>query len=149
MFLDLPDDDGSTVKTLAIKTIYADRIRQKTKTWELRTYSPNVKPGGWLALYESSPTKAIQTVVQIGRTFKLDPDDAWFFYSDQFGIDFDDYFLYYRKRTFAFGMEIVDVRSFDPVPLHILREECNFSVPQMCMTLRSIHQSIYNSIYNQ
>ena len=147
MFLDLPDDDGEVVKTLSIKTMYADLIREGTKTWELRTYAPGVKPNGWLALYESSPTQAIQTICQIGRTFKLSPDDAWELWSDQFGIDFDAYFLYYRKREFAYGMEIINVRNIDPIPLHELREQNNFAVPQMCMKLKSIHKRIYNGIH--
>ena len=146
MFIDMPEDDGEIIKALSIKTFYADQIRDRTKTWELRTYCPGVKPKGWLALYESSPTQAIQTVLQIGRTFKLHPDEAWELYSDSFGINIDDYFLYYRKREFAFGMEIIDVRSFEPISLHELRKENDFKVPQMCMALKSIHKRIYCGI---
>ena len=134
--------DSAILRALSIKTIYADKIRERSKLWELRTYSPNVAPGGWIALYESRPTQAIQTIIQIGHTFKLDPDDAWERYEDQLGIEFEDYFSYFRKRKYAFGMEIQDVRSFDPVSLATLRRESDFVVPQMCMPLKSIHKRI-------
>ena len=142
MFLDYSLSDTSSLRALSIKTIYADKIRDRSKLWELRTYSPKVASNGWIALYESRPTQAIQTIIQIGRTFKLHPDDAWQQYEDQLGIEFEDYFSYFRKRKFAFGMEIQDVRSFDPVPLEILRRETNFVIPQMCMPLKSIHKRI-------
>lgn len=143
MFLDLPSSDTTILRALSIKTIYADKIRDRSKLWELRTYCTNVRCGGWIALYESRPTQAIQTIIQVGRTFKLHPDEAWFLYEDQLGIDFDDFFCYFRKRQFAYGMEIQDVRSFDPVPLATLRRENNFVIPQMCMPLKSIHKRIF------
>ena len=146
MWIDMPDDDGEIIKSLSIKTIYADQIRDRTKTFELRTYCPGVKPKGWLALYESSPTKAIQTVLQVGRTFKLHPDEAWELYSDRFGISCDDYFLYFRKREYAFGMEIINVRSFEPIPLSELREIEDFRIPQMCMAMKSPHKRICSGI---
>jgi predicted transcriptional regulator len=121
MFLDLPPAESSILRALSIKTVYADKIRERSKLWELRTYSPNVPQGEWIALYESRPTQAIQTIVQIGRTFKLHPDDAWQQYEPHLGIEFEDFFLYFRKRKFAFGLEIQDVRSFDPISLASLR----------------------------
>lgn len=142
MFLDLTSADSTTLRALSIKTVYADKIRERSKLWELRTYSPNVAPGNWIALYESRPTQAIQTIIQVGKTFKLDPDVAWEQYEDHLGIEFEDYFSYFRKRKYAFGMEIQDVRSFEPVPLATLRRESNFVVPQMCMPLKSIHKRI-------
>ena len=147
MFLDLPEDDGKIVKSIAIKTIFADQIRDRTKTFELRTYSPGVKQNGWCAIYEPRPAALIQSVMQIGNTFKLSPDEAWEKYSDYFGIDFDSYFLYFRKREFAFGMEIKQVRSFTPIPLHELREDPNFRIPQMCMTMKSMHKRIHYGIH--
>ena len=145
VFLDLPPDDGSRYKVLSIKEEYASKIRARTKKWELRTYAPGVKPGGWLALYESRPVQAISTAVQIGRTFKLHPDDAWAEFSDSMGVEFEFFFSYYRKKEFAFGMEVVDVKEFEPMPLAELRQSSGFAVPQMCMYLpstSSIHKRI-------
>lgn len=142
LFLDLSSSDPTILRALSIKTLYADKIRERSKLWELRTYSVNVPPGGWIALYESRPTQAIQTIIQIGRIFKLHPDDAWQQYEDQLGIEFENFFCYFRKRKFAYGMEIQDVRSFDPVSLATLRRESDFVIPQMCMPLKSIHKRI-------
>jgi predicted transcriptional regulator len=137
-----PGNNGAA-RALSIKTIYADKIRDGSKIFELRTYCPNILPGNWCALYESSPTQHMRTVFQAGETFKLSPDEAWELYEPQFGIDFDSYFTYFRKRKFAYGVHIIDVRSFEPISLFELRDKHNFSVPQGCYFLRdSIHKRI-------
>lgn len=143
MFLDLPDCENSPARILSIKTIYADKIRDGTKTFELRTYCPNILPGAWCALYESSPTQHIQTAFQAGRTFQLSPDEAWTLFEDKFGIDFDSFFTYFRKRKFAYGVEINHVRSFEPISLSDLRSQHFFVVPQGCNYLK---KSIANHI---
>jgi predicted transcriptional regulator len=138
----MPSEDHPA-RILSIKTIYADRIRDGSKTFELRTYCPNILPGAWCALYESSPTQLIRTAFRAGATFKLPPDDAWAEHEQSFGIDFDSYFSYFRKRKFAYGVEITDVRSFEPISLSKLRTDHNFSIPQGCYFLRgSILQQI-------
>jgi len=136
MFIDLPSCENPPAKVLSIKTIYADKIRDGSKTFELRTYCPNILPGAWCALYESSPTQLIQTAFQAGRTFQLSPDDAWAALEDKFGIDFDSFFTYFRKRKFAYGVEILRVRSFDPLSLDNLRSQHGFIVPQGCNYLK-------------
>jgi predicted transcriptional regulator len=141
VFLDLPPDTGA-IRALSIKTVYADKIRDGTKLFELRTYCPNILPGGWCVLYESSPTQHIQTAFKAGRTFQLSPDETWQIYSDYLGIDFDSFFTYFRKRKFAYGVEINYVHSFDPVPLSELRSTHSFSPPQGCQYLK-------NSIYKR
>ena len=136
-------------RTLSIKTIYADKIRDGTKTFELRTYSPNILPGNWCALYESSPTRHMRTAFMAGETFKLSPDEAWELHEPQFGIDFESYFTYFRNRKFAYGVQIVDVRSFEPIPLCELRDKHGFNVPQGCYFLRdSIHKQIQAELQN-
>jgi len=145
LFLDLSPQLDDDVKSLAIKSVYADRIRERSKTFELRTYSPGILPGSWCALYETAPTKAIQTVFKAGRTFKLTPNKAWELYSANFGIDFDSYFSYFRRRAWAYGVEIADVRSFKAVSLHELRESPGFTVPQICQKLKTRHQRILSA----
>jgi predicted transcriptional regulator len=143
MFLDLPPSKDDTIRSLSIKTIYADKIRDGSKTFELRTYCPGILPDGWCMLYESRPSQHIQTVFRAGRTFQLTPNDAWQFFEPHLGIDFDSFFTYFRKKKFAYGVEIEEVRSFDPIPLHQLREQHNFVVPQGCHYLKgSIHEQI-------
>lgn len=134
--------DDSKIKVLSIKTVYADQIRAGTKTFELRTYDPKIPQDRWLALYESSPTQAIQSVLKIGRTFKMNPEDAWHEFSDKFGIEAEDYFLYFRKREWAYGLEVKEVKNIEPLKLQYLREETGFAVPQMCMWLRNPHKTI-------
>jgi len=147
VFLDLPTTESDTIRALSIKTIYADKIRERSKTFELRTYCPNILPGGWCVLYEGYPTQHIQTVFKAGRTFKLPPNDAWQIYEPYFGIDFDSFFTYFRKRKFAYGVEIEDVISFDPIPLAELRFEHNFNVPQGCQYLKgSFHKRILDIV---
>ena len=143
LFLNLPTSiNNDEIKSLAIKPIFADRIRDRSKTFELRTYPPGILPGSWVALYESAPTKAIQTIFKAGRTFRLTPNDAWEMYSEEFGIDFDSYFGYFRRRAWAYGVEVKDVRSFEPISLSELRTSGDFNVPQMCQRLKSTHKRI-------
>lgn len=90
------------------------------------------------------PTQHIQSVFQAGDTFELSPDEAWLLHEDKFGIDFESFFSYFRKRKIAYGVEIVDVRSFEPLPLVKLRDEHSFSPPQKYSFLRqSIHDLIF------
>jgi predicted transcriptional regulator len=145
LFLDLSPQNNEDIKSLAIKSVYADRIREKSKTFELRTYPPGILPGSWCALYETAPTKAIQTVFKAGRTFKLTPNEAWEMHSTNFGIDFDSYFRYFRRRAWTYGVEIADVRSFEAVSLYELRESPGFTVPQMCQKLKTTHQRILSA----
>lgn len=154
MFLE-PDPlpyDPTKIKVLSIKTVYADQIRARTKKWELRTYNPKIPAGRWLALYESSPAQSIQSIMQVGRTFKMDPGEAWAEMGDTFGITAEDYFRYYRKREWAFGLEVADVRNVEPLKLHRLREENDFAVPQMCMFMKSppytIRQAVTDCSWN-
>ena len=143
LFLNLPTSiNNDEIKSLAIKPIFADRIRDRSKTFELRTYPPGILPGSWVALYESAPTKAIQTIFKAGRTFRLTPNDAWEMYADEFGIDFDSYFGYFRRRAWAYGVEVKEVRSFEPISLSELRTSGDFNVPQMCQRLKSTHKRI-------
>ena len=143
LFLNLPTSiNNDEIKSLAIKPIFADRIRDRSKTFELRTYPPGILPGSWVALYESAPTKAIQTIFKAGRTFRLTPNDAWEMYSEDFGIDFDSYFGYFRRRAWAYGVEVKEVRSFEPISLSELRTSGDFNVPQMCQRLKSTHKRI-------
>ena len=147
MFLDLPAHDSDIIRTLSIKTVYADRIRAQTKTIELRTYCPNILPGGWCVFYEGYPTQHIRTAFRAGRTFKLSPDDAWLNFEPHLGIDFYDFFRYFRKKDYAYGVEIAEVRSFEPMPLDYLRKQHKFTVPQGCQYLKdSIHKRISSII---
>ena len=146
VFLDLPLSDNDIIRTLSIHTVYADQIRDGTKTFELRTYCPNILPGGWCVLYEGRPEQLIRTAFKAGRTFKLPPDDAWQIYEPHFGIDFDSFFTYFRKRKFAYGVEIEQVHSFKPIPLHELRSTYNFTVPQGCQYLKGDFHKRINTI---
>jgi len=138
--------EAHKIKVLSIKTIYADQIRDRTKLWELRTYNPKIPDNRWLALYESAPKQSIESIIKVGRTFKMPPEEAWHKLGHTFGIEADDYFLYYRKRDWAFGLEVLDVKNIEPLKLHKLREECGFAVPQMCMFFRSPPESVRQAI---
>lgn len=133
------------LKALSIKTIYADKIRDGSKFFELRTYCPNIDEHSWCALYESQPSQCMQTIFKAGATFQLSPDEAWELYEPLLGIDFDSYFAYFRKRQFAYGVQIIDVRSFQPIYLSELRNKYDFAVPQGCYHLK---ESIYKRIMN-
>jgi hypothetical protein len=73
------------------------------------------------------------------------PNEAWEMHSTNFGIDFDSYFRYFRRRAWTYGVEIADVRSFEAVSLYELRESPGFTVPQMCQKLKTTHQRILSA----
>jgi len=126
----VPNSGLPNVRCLSIKPQYADRIKDGTKTIELRSYDPALMPEDWCIVYETHPTGHISFVFQVEYFWCMKPDLAWELFSNGFGIEFDDYFGYFHKKPYAYGLKIGQVNTFDPISLQELQETVDFSAPQ-------------------
>jgi predicted transcriptional regulator len=118
------------LKVFSIHTPYVDLIRQGIKKYELRSYSPGVKPGDWSIIYETSPSQHISTVFKVAGFWCLTPDLAWSRHGEHLGISHEKYQQYFNGKHSAFGVEIEMVRTFEPIPLSTLSGEFGFHPPQ-------------------
>ena len=126
----VPNCGLPNVRCLSIKPQYADRIKDGTKTIELRSYDPALMPEDWCIVYETNPTGHISFVFQVEYFWCMKPDLAWELFSNGFGIEFDDYFGYFHKKPYAYGLKIGQVNTFDPISYQELEETVGFSAPQ-------------------
>ena len=134
----VPNCGLPNVRCLSIKPQYADRIKDGTKTIELRSYDPALKPEDWCIVYETHPTGHISFVFQVEYFWCMKPDLAWELFSNQcgnglgsdLGVEFDDYFGYFHNKPYAYGLKIGQVNSFDPISYQELEETVGFSAPQ-------------------
>ncbi len=132
---------------LSIHTPYVDEIRAGRKKFELRKYRTGIQPGDWVAAYETLPTGAVSTVFQAGGTIKEDPEEFWNWFQEDLGIEREPYFAYLAGKQFVHAIEIVEVRTFEPILLSELREDYRFNPPQGCVGLRGkVHPRIIEAI---
>jgi len=87
-------------------------------------------PDDWCIVYETLPSGCISFVFQVEYYWCMKPDLAWELFSNGFGIEFDDYFGYFHKKPYAYGLKIAQVNSFDPISYEELAETVGFSAPQ-------------------
>ena len=126
----VPNSGLPNVRCLSIKPQYADRIKDGTKTIELRSYDTALMPDDWCIVYETHQTGHISFVFQVEYFWCMKPDLAWELFSNGFGIEFDDYFGYFHSKPYAYGLKIGQVNTFDPISLQELQETVGFSAPQ-------------------
>lgn len=116
----------------SIKPEYSRKIASGEKTIELRRRFPMSVPVGTTALiYETSPTRALASVAEIGEVYRRTPQEIWADFGQRACIaqrDFDAYFLGVDR---AFAIELKHVRRLPrPLKLSELRERFNFEPPQ-------------------
>ena len=135
---------GPSLKLLSIHSVYVDRIRDGSKTVELRTRNPGLYPGDWCAAYETKPAQQIATVFQASGFWCLSPEDAWKMHHDQLGIEAEDFFRYFYQHKYAYGVMIDQVVSFEPIPIQRLQADLGFAFPQGCPKWN--HKRIYKRL---
>ncbi|KFL28050.1 hypothetical protein JP74_04420 [Devosia sp. 17-2-E-8] len=116
----------------SIKPEYSQKIVSGEKTIELRRRFPMSVPAGTTALiYETSPTRALSGVAEIGGIHKLTPLDVWSAFGDRACIARKDFDIYFSGAESAFAIELKHGR---PLPrslgLKELRERFSFEPPQ-------------------
>lgn len=116
----------------SIKPEYSQKIASGEKTVELRRRFPLSVPIGTTALiYETSPTRALSGIAEIGEVHKRTPLEIWKAFGDRACIarrDFDAYFDGVEK---AFAIELRCGRPLRrPLSLSELRDRFSFEPPQ-------------------
>ena len=120
----------NNARLLSIYSDYVDRIKDGTKTFELRSYDPKILPGYWVIVYEPKPVQHISCVFQSEYFWCMKPDQAWETFNHCFGIDFDRYSDYFNGKSYAYGVKVGKVKTFDPIPYQELVNKVGFNAPQ-------------------
>ena len=114
---------------MSIKPVYAQKIKAKEKTIELRSSSPKVSPGDILVTYESSPIQRITAYCEIGSIISMTPKKLWEVVKDKAGIAQDAFEEYFSGKQEGVGICLKNVNVLSlPKPLSVIAE--GFSAPQ-------------------
>lgn len=116
----------------SIKPEYSQKIVTGEKTIELRRRFPISVPAGTTALiYETSPTRALSGIAEIGKVYRFSPTEIWKNFRDQACITRKDFDAYFDGINFAFAIELRHGRPLQrPLELNELRERFGFEPPQ-------------------
>jgi predicted transcriptional regulator len=108
---------------LAIHPRFARMILRGEKTVELRRRAPNRPAGYWIALYSTSPEKALIGLVRAAEVLIDTPEALWQLVKDGCGVGKDDYRRYYSGANRAVGIRLSDPIEFVE-PLHLDNLRC-------------------------
>lgn len=114
---------------MSIKPVYAQKIKAKEKTIELRCSSPKVSSGDILVIYESSPIQKVTAYCEIDSIISMPPDKLWEEVKEKAGIArgaFEEYF-YGKQEGVGICLKNVNMLSF-PQPLSVITKD--FYAPQ-------------------
>ena len=116
----------------SIKPEYSRKIATGEKTIELRRRFPMSVPAGTTALiYETSPTRALAGIAEIGVVHRRDPQEIWKSFGEQACITRNDFDAYFAGVDCAFAIELKHGRRLPrALELSELRERFNFEPPQ-------------------
>lgn len=116
----------------SIKPEYSQKIVSGEKTIELRRRFPMSVPAGTTALiYETSPTRALSGVAEIGEVHKRTPIEIWKAFGEQACIARKDFDAYFSGVDRAFAIELRRGRPLPrPLGLSELRDRFSFEPPQ-------------------
>lgn len=114
---------------MSIKPVYAQKIKTKEKSIELRCSAPKVSSGDILVIYESSPVQRVTAYCEIDSIISMPPAILWEVVKERAGIDlgaFDNYFSG-KKEGVGICLKDVNILSY-PQPLSVISKD--FCAPQ-------------------
>ncbi|THG40696.1 helix-turn-helix domain-containing protein [Sphingomonas olei] len=116
----------------SIKPEYSRKIASGEKTIELRRRFPMSVPAGTTALiYETSPTRALAGIAEIGEVHRCAPQEIWTTFGERACITRKDFDSYFAGVDRAFAIELRHARRLArPLELSELRERFSFEPPQ-------------------
>ncbi len=116
----------------SIKPEYSRKIASGEKTIELRRRFPMSVPVGTTALiYETSPTRALSAIAEIGEVHKRTPLEIWEAFGARACIARKDFDAYFNGVDHAFAIELRHGRALHrPLGLSELRNRFSFEPPQ-------------------
>ena len=114
---------------MSIKPVYAQKIKAKTKTIELRCSSPKVSSGDILVIYESSPIQRITAYCNIDSVISMSPEKLWEAVKEKAGIAKDAFEEYFSGKQEGVGICLKNINMLSaPQPLSVIAED--FCAPQ-------------------
>lgn len=116
----------------SVKPEYSRKIVSGEKTVELRRRFPMSVPAGTTALiYETSPTRALSGIAEIGEVHQKTPLEIWKAFGARACIARKDFDAYFSGVDRAFAIELRRGRSLRrPLGLRELRDRFSFEPPQ-------------------
>jgi predicted transcriptional regulator len=79
-------------------------ILQGDKTIELRRRAPRRSTDFWLALYATTPERAVIGIVRAREVIVATPDELWVQVENDCGLGKDEYRRYYEGSSRAVGL---------------------------------------------
>lgn len=114
---------------MSIKPVYAQKIKAKEKTIELRCSSPKVSSGDILVIYESSPIQKVTAYCEIDSIISMPPSKLWELVKEKAGITWSSFENYFSGKKEGVGIWLKDVTTLaSPQPLSVITE--GFRAPQ-------------------
>jgi predicted transcriptional regulator len=117
---------------LSIHPRFAGMILRGEKTVELRRRAPRCPTDFWIAIYSTSPERAMIGVVRASGVLVASPDELWGTVEGGCGLGREEYRSYYQGADRAVGITLSDPTPFTkPVSLDQLRSSWpEFRPPQ-------------------
>ena len=114
---------------MSIKPVYAEKIKAKEKSIELRCSSPKVSSGDILVIYESSPVQKVTAYCEIDSIISMSPAKLWEIVKEKAGITWSSFEHYFSGKKEGVGICLKDVNMLSsPQPLSVISED--FCAPQ-------------------
>lgn len=103
---------------ISIKHLYAERIYNRSKQYEIRTRIPKLQRYDLIYIYEPKPVALITGVIAVTNILKLTPQVAWDTKGHLLGITKNDFFEYCKSKEFIYLIDTDDLIKFSkPRPL--------------------------------
>ena len=113
---------SSNLLLLSINPRFARMILQGDKTIELHSRAPRRSTDFWLALYATTPERAVIGIVRAREVIVATPEELWVQVQNDCGVGKEEYRRYYEGTVRAVGLRLETPLSFsNPVSLEYLR----------------------------
>ncbi len=108
---------------MSIKPQYAEMIRQKKKSVELRKRIPKIKENDIIIFYESSPVKAVTLACEVSKIFCMPPEMLWKKCGKRAAVEHSFFQKYFEEKELAYGIELRNITTITPKGLHCISDE--------------------------
>ena len=124
---------------ISIHPRHANAILDGAKTIELRRRIPALAVGTRLWIYATRPVGAVIGLATVERIVRGEPEEIWFEFGSQTGINRTDFDAYFEGAAEAIGLFLIDARrSAERVEIEQLRGlRDGFHPPQVMMAISS------------
>jgi len=96
---------------ISIKPKYVEKIISKEKTYEFRR-SIFKKEVERILIYSTSPEKKIIGYFKLNKIIKDCPKNLWNNFSEEAGINEEDFFDYFKNKKEGFALKIDELEVF-------------------------------------